>query len=111
MCYKGLNFGKLILEEQSPKLVLEYRQQPVFSLDYPTITNSTINKQDIIIETATDDLGNEDCLCEIRLHVEEPKEEREEPEDRMEDEEEETKPKDSTAEKIYKHIVERAKIG
>lgn len=48
-------------------------------------------------------------MCEIRFHVEEPKEEKEDGGE-MEVEGEETE-KESAAEKIYKQIVERAKIG
>jgi len=50
---------------------------PVLSINYSSINNSTINKQDIIVETAVEEVGNDDCMCEIRFHVEEPKEERE----------------------------------
>jgi structure-specific recognition protein 1 len=110
MAFRGLNYGQLRLEEET-KLQLLHRNQPVFSLNYETISNSTINKHDIIIETTADDLGNDDCLCEIRLHVEEPKEEREEAEGQRMEEEEEPKAEESAVEKIYKHIVERAKIG
>jgi hypothetical protein len=80
MSYKGMNYGQLQLEGDSKKLIMTHRNHPLFSLNYEAINNSTINKNDIIIETTADDLGNEDCLCEIRLHVEEPKEEKEEQE-------------------------------
>ena len=43
------------------------------SLPYSSINNSTFNKHDLIIETTAENLGNDDCLCEIRFHVEEPK--------------------------------------
>ena len=69
MSYKGMNYGQLQLEGDSKKLIVTHRNHPLFSLNYEAINNSTINKNDIIIETTADDLGNEDCLCEIRLHV------------------------------------------
>lgn len=72
------------MEQDPSKLTLSSRHNhPLLSLDYASITNSTINKQDIIIETAADQLSNDDCLCEIRLHVEEGREEEGE---RMEEE-------------------------
>jgi structure-specific recognition protein 1 len=49
-------------------------------------------------------------LCEIRFHVEEPREDRAEGSE-MQNEAEEQPTTISTAEKIYRQIVERAKIG
>jgi hypothetical protein len=77
-------------------------EQPVLSINYSSINNSTINKQDIIVETAVEEVGNDDCMCEIRFHVEEPKEEREEDQMEVEGEEREQQ---GAAEAIYKQIV------
>ena len=54
MSFKGLNYGQLDLEGNPEKLTLVHRNHPILSLDYATITNSTINKHDIIIETVND---------------------------------------------------------
>lgn len=111
MTFKGLNFGKLNLDPESPQLTLAHKDRPLFSLPYERINNSTFNKQDIIIETTNQDLGNEDAMCEIRLHIEEPKEDKEAEGEQMEVEGEPARTKENPAEQIYKHIVERAKIG
>lgn len=58
MSFKGLNYGQLQLEGDSNKLVMTHRQHQLFALNYDSINNSTINKNDIIIETTADDLGN-----------------------------------------------------
>ena len=108
MTYRGLNYGKLELEGDAPLLTLTHQGRPLLSVPYQRINNSTVNKQDIIIETTVDDLGNDDIMCEIRLHVEEPREEKEVEGEAMEVEEEASLPKVNVAEKIYKHIVERA---
>ena len=104
MSYRGVNYGTMSKDEEGITLVSS-QQRPILSLNYRDINNSTINKNDVIVEMANE-VGNEDCLCEIRFHVEEPKEEREE-----EMEEEGQPEKESTAQTIYKHIVERAKIS
>ena len=54
MSFRGLNYGQLDLEENPEKLTLVSRNHPILSLDYAAITNSTINKHDIIIETVND---------------------------------------------------------
>lgn len=110
MSFKGVNYGRISKDTSTLALVSMTGEHPVLSINYSTINNSTINKQDIIVETASDEVGNDDCMCEIRFHVEEPKEEREENEMEAEGEERERE-KQSTAEAIYKQIVERAKIG
>lgn len=106
MSYRGTNYGRFDKEQSSLTLVT-MSGSPILSIDYETINNSTINKNDIIVETAVEEVGNDDCICEIRFHVEEPKEEKDD--DKMEVEGEENK--QSTAESIYRNIVERAKIG
>jgi len=54
MSFKGFNYGQLHLDQDPSKLILSSRHHPIFALDYSSISNSTINKQDIIIETAAD---------------------------------------------------------
>lgn len=73
MSFKGLNYGKLSFSEESPLMTLSHGHKPILNLNYERMNNSTINKNDIIIEHTAEDLGNEDIMCEIRLHVEEPK--------------------------------------
>ena len=84
MSYKGVNYGTINKDEDGITL-MSTSQRPILSLDYRNINNSTINKNDVIVEMANE-VGTEDCLCEIRSHVEEPKEEKEEREEGMEDE-------------------------
>jgi hypothetical protein len=76
MSYKGINYGRIL--EDSPVLALTTmsNNQPIFSINYEHIINSTINKNDIIVETGAEEVGNDDCMCEIRFHVEEPKEDK-----------------------------------
>ncbi len=76
MSFKGLNYGQLDMNSEATLTLLQH-ERPLLSLNYDKINNSTINKNDIIIETIPEDLGNEDFMCEIRFHVEEPKEEKE----------------------------------
>lgn len=110
MSFKGTNFGKIDKDQSTLALVTINGNHPILSVNYDAINNSTINKNDIIVETATDEVGNDDCMCEIRFHVEEPREDKED-EDKMDVEGEEQEDKQSTAEIIFKQIVERAKIG
>ena len=78
MSYKGINYGKIGEDESSLTLLSMTGKNSILSIRYDSINNSTINKNDIIVETASDEVGNDDCMCEIRFHVEEPKEEKEE---------------------------------
>ena len=73
MTYKGLNWGTLNIHDDHLLLNSAGTGHPIFNLDFKNITNSTVNKNDITIETAADDLDNDDCMCEIRFYVEEPK--------------------------------------
>ncbi len=90
MSFKGVNYGRISKDTSTLALVSMTGDHPVLAINYAAINNSTINKQDIIVETAVDEVGNDDCMCEIRFHVEEPKEERE-PMDEEGDEKEEEK--------------------
>ena len=38
------------------------------------MNNVAVNKNDIIIETNAEEVGDDDCICEIRFYVDEPKE-------------------------------------
>ena len=49
MSYKGINYGQIQLDQDPSKLILANRHHPTLALNYSSITNSTINKQDIII--------------------------------------------------------------
>lgn len=109
MSYKGINYGRIGEEHPNLTLLSMGGSHPILSLNYASINNSTINKNDIIVETAADEVGNDDCMCEIRFHVEEPKEERDGQEDQLNQVEEGER--ETTAERIYKQIVRKAKIG
>jgi hypothetical protein len=97
MSFKGTNFGRIDKDQSTLALVTMNGNHPILSVNYDAINNSTINKNDIIVETATDEVGNDDCMCEIRFHVEEPREEKDEDEDKMDVEGEEKEDKQSTA--------------
>jgi len=73
MSYKGINYGMIDQESSSLSLISIAGGHPILSINFDKINNSTINKNDIIVETATEEVGNDDCMCEIRFHVEEPK--------------------------------------
>ena len=77
MSFRGVNYGKISQDQSTLSLVTMTNEHPILSINYSTINNSTINKNDIIVETAMDEVGNDDCMCEIRFHVEEPREEHE----------------------------------
>lgn len=91
MSFKGVNYGRISKDTSTLALVSMSGEHPILSINYSSINNSTINKQDIIVETASDEVGNEDCMCEIRFHVEEPKEEKDEGQMDVEGEEKEEK--------------------
>jgi hypothetical protein len=74
MSYKGINYGKVSLDGNTLGLSTVQSSAPLLNIRYEAISNSIMNKNDIIIETAFEEVGNDDCMCEIRFHVEEPKE-------------------------------------
>lgn len=78
MSFKGVNYGKLDIEGDALRLTSMNGAQSIFNISYASINNSVMNKNDIIIETASEEVGNDDCICEIRFHVEDPKHESEE---------------------------------
>lgn len=86
MSFRGINYGRIGDDNSNLSMVSMSGNHHILTINYSAINNSTINKNDIIVETASDEVGNDDCMCEIRFHVEEPKEEKEEGGD-MENEE------------------------
>ena len=51
MSYKGVNYGTISKDEEGITLVSS-QQRPIISLNYKDINNSTINKNDVIVEMA-----------------------------------------------------------
>lgn len=47
--------------------------EKMFGVSFDDMKNVSVNKNDIIIETAVEEVGNQDCMCEIRFYVDEPK--------------------------------------
>jgi hypothetical protein len=58
----------------------------IFGLSFDDMKNVSVNKNDIIIETGLDEVGNDDCMCEIRFYVDEQQEENEQQEEENEEE-------------------------
>ena len=56
MSYRGVNYGTVSRDEEGITLV-SAQQRPIFSLNYADINNSTINKNDVIVEMANE-VGN-----------------------------------------------------
>lgn len=54
MSFKGTNYGKIDIDQPTLALVTMNGNHPILSVNYDSINNSTINKNDIIVETATD---------------------------------------------------------
>lgn len=63
MSFKGLNYGELELDPEATTLLLRQQHHPLLKINYKSINNSIINKQDITIETNNEDLGQDDCMC------------------------------------------------
>jgi hypothetical protein len=72
MSFKGVNYGKMSRDHNSLTLLNLTKSVPIFSINYRNISNSIINRNDIIIETNATDVGHEDCMSEIRFYVDEP---------------------------------------
>jgi hypothetical protein len=58
MSFKGINYGRIAEDSSQLKLVTMAGDHHILSINYTTINNSTINKNDIIVETASDEVGN-----------------------------------------------------
>lgn len=41
----------------------------IFSIEFESIGNAAVNKNDIIIEANPEIQNDEDCMCEVRFHV------------------------------------------
>lgn len=54
MSFKGVNYGRISKDTSTLALVSMTGDHPILSINYSAINNSTINKQDIIVETAAD---------------------------------------------------------
>ncbi len=54
MSYKGVNYGKVDLEGSALTLTTMAGTSSIFSINYSAINNSTMNKNDIIIEAGAD---------------------------------------------------------
>jgi hypothetical protein len=52
MSYKGLNYGRILPDSPALALTTIPNNLPILSINYSQINNSTINKNDIIVETA-----------------------------------------------------------
>lgn len=63
MSFRGTNYGSLTLGTDSLQMASKQHNAPIFTIPYNSINNSTMNKNDIIIETASEEVGNEDCIC------------------------------------------------
>jgi structure-specific recognition protein 1 len=118
--YRGTTWGKIEIEETALRLkTLDETPKSILGIEFQSINNATVNKNDIIIESGAEIENDEDCMCEIRFHVEVPKEENDMEDEvensnaQKEDEEgdEDRKQKVSLAQNIYNTILERAKIG
>ena len=52
MSYRGTNWGKVDFSESAMKFTTaDENPKPIFGIEYQSINNATINKNDIIIET------------------------------------------------------------
>lgn len=58
MSFRGTNYGTLTLGAESLQMASKHHSAPIFSIPYNSINNSTMNKNDIIIETASEEVGN-----------------------------------------------------
>lgn len=121
--YKGRTWGKIDLSETTLRLTtLDDPPKNIFGFEFDSINNATVNKSDIVIESGAQIEDNEDCLCEIRFHVDTPKEENDMEDeseeksgaanDKDQEENEERKKENITfSQNLYKKIIEKAKIG
>jgi len=67
-CLNGTNWGSVRIENKV--LQFDQRGKTVFTLPLSKLVNSTLNKQDIVLELANENTkDNECCLQEIRFFV------------------------------------------
>lgn len=70
---RGLHWGNIDLEQNTLSFQVDERgtSKNLFKIPMKKISNSTVNKNVIIVEVNTDEaVGDEDMLCEVRLFVE-----------------------------------------
>lgn len=68
--YKGHTWGKVDIEEKALRLkTMDESSKSILAVEFQSINNATVNKNDIIIETGAEIEDDQDCMCEIRLHV------------------------------------------
>jgi len=70
---RGLHWGSVDLEQNNLSFQVNERGtvKNLFKLPLKKISNSTVNKNEVIVEVNADDMsGDEDMLCEVRLFVE-----------------------------------------
>jgi hypothetical protein len=75
---RGLHWGNIELESNNLSLQVNEKgaQKNLFKIPLKKISNSTVNKNVIIVEVNADDVtGDENMLCEVRLFVEPGKQE------------------------------------
>ena len=73
--YKGHTWGKIDLSEKTLRLcTMDETPKIIFGFEFESINNAIINKSDIVIESGAQIQDDEDCLCEVRFHVDLPKE-------------------------------------
>jgi hypothetical protein len=62
--YKGHTWGKLDFSETALKLcTMDEHPKSVFNIEFESINNAIINKNDIILETGAKIEDEEDCMC------------------------------------------------
>lgn len=73
--YKGHTWGKVDFSETALKMcTMDENPKSIFNVEFESINNATINKNDIILETGAKIQDEQDCMCEIRFYVDLPKE-------------------------------------
>lgn len=73
---RGLHWGNIDLDQNNLSFQVNEKgaSKNLFKIPLKKISNSTVNKNVIIVEVNADDAaGDEDMLCEVRLFVEQGK--------------------------------------
>ncbi|CAD8183346.1 unnamed protein product [Paramecium pentaurelia] len=104
---KGTNWGRVIIDDKN--LSLSHLSQNVIKFPLKRITNSNIQKNDIVLQLSTEECAeNEDMLCEVRFYIP-PKEQKTEKKKQESNEEEQDEI--SYLQQVQNQIVKKAKIG
>ncbi|EGR30466.1 structure-specific recognition, putative [Ichthyophthirius multifiliis] len=107
-CLKGINWCNLQFDEDN--MVLNYKQKRLCKLPLNKIQNSTVNKNDIVIDLNTLDIKeDEDVLCEMRLYV--PFQQENQSKEQENEQNEAENQKASRADQLNSEIISKAKIG